>query len=260
MVNSFYILGSLSLYNFGSFFATPEREKQVVSSIEERCTNIDSIFSLQIGSHSYLVLTTTTGEKIRIDYNQSSVEPDIIYDYYETSNSDIFRFSKVNSHLTVPQAVYIARKHSLKKKYCLISHNCQHVARDVFCEISGTQTSLLRNDFLEWFKQTVPTEMRPEMELENDLEKIYKVRGSIVAQIDNLSFQEFCKKYPDFFDDTRHFFSLEFFKNFDITKYLKKIQKTKEQIENFTNIWGKGLNITLEQLENLAKEMEKYEK
>ena len=60
MGNSFYILGSLSLYNFGSFFATPEREKQVVSSIEERCTNIDSIFSLQIGSHSYLVLTTTT--------------------------------------------------------------------------------------------------------------------------------------------------------------------------------------------------------
>lgn len=159
---AYHMLSSVSTITIAEGSVSEEYEvlSKAVTCIEERCENLFEHNKPKIGSHSYLILHTTDGDLIRIDYSNHDLEPYVTFNYQEISKSDCFRLSKVNKYLTVSEGLKIVRKHCVKNKYDFLEHNCQHVARDSFVEISGINTKLLRDDYLRWFKKSVPYELR----------------------------------------------------------------------------------------------------
>ena len=152
MGNKLILLSSAKGYSFYQYYShplTPNLEGQTVISIEERCGGLDTFIKFGIGRHSYLILTTSSGDKIRVDYNEAHLEPTITYDYYELNASEDFRYAKLQKPMEVSEALRIVRKHCVKESYNVIFHNCQHVSRDAFSEISGEPTNLLRDDYIE---------------------------------------------------------------------------------------------------------------
>ena len=173
MGNILYVPLSLKGFSNSTIFAdrsSPSLNNQYVVSVEERSQIFESFFSFYRGMHSFLVLKTSTGECIRVDYHANTLEPDIQYHYYvEIDSSEVFRQSIVQKPVTLEQALRIIRRHCVNKRYDLISHNCQHVARDSFCEITGVRTLLLRNDYLEWLKRDTPEIIRDELGFKDDI-------------------------------------------------------------------------------------------
>ena len=159
---SYHLLSSVCTITIAEGSMSDEYEilSKPVTCIEERCENLFEHNKPKIGSHSYLILHTTDGDLIRIDYSSHDLEPYVTLNYQEICNSDCFRLSKVTMPLTVSESLKIVRKHCVKNKYDFLEHNCQHVARDSFVEISGIKTKLLRDDYLRWFKKSVPYELR----------------------------------------------------------------------------------------------------
>lgn len=162
---SAYTSGSASSYYLYSRLQrkwSPIDIEEVVS-IEERCVNINDFTDLVSGKHSFLIATTSTGRQIRYDYEFSSAEPYIKYDYWEILPTTTFRKHLARPGLNVSQVTQIIRKHALKSDYSISSHNCQHVARDAYNEISGETEVMLRNDFLHMFMEVLPINVRDQI-------------------------------------------------------------------------------------------------
>jgi hypothetical protein len=162
---SAYTSGSASSYYLYSRIKrkwSPIDIEEVVY-IEERCVNINDFTDLVSGKHSFLIATTSTGRQIRYEYNSSSAEPFIKYDYWEILPTSTFRKHLARPGLNVAQVTHIIRKHSLKSEYSLSSHNCQHVARDAYNEITGETEVMLRNDFLHMFMEVLPINVRDQI-------------------------------------------------------------------------------------------------
>lgn len=139
-----------------------------VAYVEERCENDSNPSYPELGSSSFIVLHTVDDDLVFVRYSKQSVEPEIVFNYQMTNYSDSFRLSRVSRDMTVSDSLKIIRKHCVKQEYEMFLHNCQHVARDSFAEISGVNTSLLRADYLRWYKKTIPHELKGNYEWDDD--------------------------------------------------------------------------------------------
>jgi hypothetical protein len=162
---SAYTSGSASSYYLYSRLKRKWRPIDIeeVVYIEERCVNINDFTDLVSGKHSFLIATTSTGRQIRYDYEVYSAEPFIKYDYWEILPTTTYRKHLARPGLNVAQVTRIIRKHALKSEYSIYSHNCQHVARDAYNEISGETEAMLRNDFLHMFMEVLPINLRDQI-------------------------------------------------------------------------------------------------
>lgn len=243
MGNYLYLIGpskSYTAYVFTYNKSNFSLENQYVTSIEERCTDLDSIFKFPIGRHSYLILETTTGEQIRIDYHDSSLEPDVTHNYEEIGLSDPFRYSKISKKLSIADALRIVRKHCVKQPYDFFSHNCQHVSRDVFCEMTGENTNLIRDDFLEWFKRSMPKEMRKNVEYEDEIVKNAKKVGKEMAMDSDASLKEIMRRYEIISGDEVIKENWEELKGLDLTENMRENGSSEKEIQDFIRKWGKS--------------------
>jgi hypothetical protein len=215
MGNNFYKVSSLgssisySSYRYYNYATDAPLQDEKVVSIEERCTNLDSYFNFQVGKHSFLVLTTQSGHKIRTDYYENSPDTKVTYNYYDLFSSECFRYSKIDKPLTVSQAIGIIKKHTNKDEYSLLYHNCQHVARDAYNEITGANTNLLRNDYLNWYTKYMEKSTRNKIvvkgtdyiknydsvnTVKNDSNTDKKLTDEITEYFDNNTFVNFIIK------------------------------------------------------------------
>lgn len=138
-------------------------DMEEVKYIEERCVHLSDYTNLITGRHSYLIVTTSTGRQVRYDYNTSSAEPFIQYDYWEILPTSMFRKHLVRPGLSVAQATHIIRKHAIKSDYSLFKHNCQHVSRDAYNEITGKTEVMLRDDFIHMIMEVFPINLRDQI-------------------------------------------------------------------------------------------------
>lgn len=136
-----------------------EHKDRVIESIEERCEETFCIFGTGLANHSFIVFKTDNGEHIRVDFT-SSGKITTTYFYYPEEYSVIFRKSKVDTKLSLSQALEIFSNHAKKSPYNIVKHNCQHVARDTYNEITNSSKLLLRNDYAWLMRKNAPPELR----------------------------------------------------------------------------------------------------
>ncbi|CAG9335334.1 unnamed protein product [Blepharisma stoltei] len=134
--------------------------------IQEGCENLNQPIGIPGIKHSYLVAVTYTGKKIRYDYFADSIEPKITYNYYDNSEKNIFRQNRAIPGYLVRDVTAKFGKHSKKTQYDAIQHNCQHVVRDSYNELTGRDELLLRNDFVRWFGKTLSEEEKKKFDEE----------------------------------------------------------------------------------------------
>lgn len=144
---------------------------QKVRYVEERCTDLRFPSNLQSGRHSFIVVTTESGELIKYELTPSG-RCEVDYEYLDWTPSETFRKSTPDEEITVKQATMIfdstyrekysetgaldchsISKYSLRlsdkeKKDYSVMYSCQHAARDLFNEICGTGEDFSRNDYL----------------------------------------------------------------------------------------------------------------
>jgi hypothetical protein len=136
-----------------------EYKERVIESIEERCEQTFSIIDLGLASHSFIVFKTDNGEHVRADFT-SSGKITTTYFYYPDESSVTFRKSKIDTKLPLSQALEIFSNHANKSPYNLVKHNCQHVARDTYNEITNSSQVMLWNDFAWLMRKNAPLELR----------------------------------------------------------------------------------------------------
>lgn len=156
----------------GSFPIDDER----VEMIEEHCVDLNSPMRLIGGKHSFLLLKTISGRKVRLEYSASSQEPTVIYNYEPLSVTEMFRSAAAIADTKVRDVVENFKKHAQKEAYNISTHNCQHVVRDTYIESCGIIEQMLRNDYLKWFKKKLPRSykdgvMRQDLEHDKIVEK-----------------------------------------------------------------------------------------
>ncbi|OMJ75097.1 hypothetical protein SteCoe_25834 [Stentor coeruleus] len=161
------ILGALAgTSTFNAFGASvlhkmneSEHREGLIETIEERCEGTFTMFGLGIADHSFIVFKTDNGEHVRADFT-SFGKITITYFYYPDESTVTFRKSKLNTKLPLSQGLEIFSNHAKKSPYNIIKHNCQHVARDTFNEITNSSLLSLRNDHIWLMRKNASPESK----------------------------------------------------------------------------------------------------
>ena len=111
-----------------------------------------SLSFLPMFKHSYIILDTYPGRKVRFDYTIDK-GAQMIHDYYEYFFHDILYSGKVIPGVSIKRANKIFKKHSNKAKYSILSHNCNTVARDFYNEITGNDETNLAFELEEFYRE-----------------------------------------------------------------------------------------------------------
>lgn len=183
LFNTFLLLSS-SCSLSKVLLTTTDVHMESVEYIEERCRDINNPLKILTGKHCYLLLSTPSGTVVRYDYTVGSFEPSLTVNYWELFPAETFRKAQALPNTTVEQATRIIRKHSVKQPYDLLTHNCQHVCRDAFNELTGTHHLALRNDYLRWTREQLPPSQRRDFDCETaDLEGIQGTIQQVSASL-----------------------------------------------------------------------------
>ncbi|CAG9332546.1 unnamed protein product [Blepharisma stoltei] len=225
-------------------------ESEEITWIEERCKDLSNPLKILSGKHSYLIATTASGRKISYNYTEDSVEPDIKYDYWDYLPSDPFRKARALPGLKVSDANRIFRKHALKEDYHLFRHNCQHVARDSYNEITGLNEIALRNDFINWIINDLPKHMREEFKEEDDDYRFIKdhFENDIQALVDEGYTIEEIEEKVKVLTDIKNIRKV--WEMLRKENYAENAQGlTEQQIKDLQRLFGERLTGSLEHLE-----------
>ncbi|CAG9323321.1 unnamed protein product [Blepharisma stoltei] len=133
-------------------------EDEYVEWIEEHCVDLENPMKLLGGKHSFLVITTISGRKIRYDFSADNPEGSIIYEYSDWFPCELFRKAAVPPGIKVKDITSVFKKIAKTHTYNIKTHNCQHVARDTYNEISLAANQALRNNHLKWFYKALPAD------------------------------------------------------------------------------------------------------
>mmetsp|Transcript_15243 Transcript_15243/g.27796 ORF Transcript_15243/g.27796 Transcript_15243/m.27796 type:complete len:262 (+) Transcript_15243:13-798(+) len=170
--------------------APEDIEHDEVEFIEERCENLENPGVLLGAKHSYMVVKTYGGQDLRFDYDGDG-EVKFTLDYVGWfSPSELFRMSKALPGTTVRSAREAFQKNA-EGNYEAMNHNCQHVVRDTYNELTGQDEAILRNDYIFSLFKSVP-EDRKHMLVDEDairyvlLEDTYRPIRNAITQTPNL--------------------------------------------------------------------------
>lgn len=174
-IGSIGISSLASSVAIGTSYSNTEIDLDEVQYVEERCDSLSNPANLIGARHSFMVLSTYGGNKIRLDYDG---EMNVISNYFDIfSPAETFRLAKASPKLSVYEAKRVFAKHSEEEPYNALSHNCQHVVRDSYNELTGNHDTMLRNDFLFALFKSVPNE-RKAMFVDED-----SIRGEVLQDV-----------------------------------------------------------------------------
>lgn len=160
-------------------------ELDEVEFIEERCESVDNPAKVVGARHSFLVATTYGGDEIRLDYDGTAKATSDYIGWF--SHSELFRKARANPGVKVMDVRSIFSKHADSQTYDVMFHNCQHVVRDSYNELTGQNDAMLRNDYLFAFFKAVPDERKAKFVDEDSirevvLEDVYRpIRNAITG-------------------------------------------------------------------------------
>ena len=118
-----------------------------ILKIEERVTDLLNPFNLLTPRHSFIVITTLSGKKIKFEYNHEGL---VIYDldYQDAFPSSPYREHYLMKSIDLFRVIKKFENISYSQEFNSKNHNCQHVCRDFFKKISKDSKCLLVNDYL----------------------------------------------------------------------------------------------------------------
>lgn len=142
------------------------------------------------------------------------------------------------------------RRECLREEYDFWTHNCQHVARDVYNRLTGLEEISLRNDYVNWIVRDLPKFMREDFRMEDELYS--EVKEFIETEVrpllleDNMTVKEIDEMTQRMLNPT---VIKAIFDRLRSEDWTKDTQLTPDQIKEIQDLFGNSLTGKLEDLE-----------